>query len=717
MRGAKLLALLSMVFMPSIIGVAGVPDRPFLQDYSIKYKLSSSLRSARFSRLLIDRNNVEYILTDRGVARVFDTKVALDQSFRPLANQHILDIALYRGDLFYLLSDRLLSNANAGRYLFHLPNYKYNHLAINNEAKVFLYGEEGAAILNLKNGELTAVRLPRGKLKTRILADGDGFLAAFDSTVYRLNERGYTGMYTHHSNTLTVLSLLGEKLYVGTTGGYLVVDARTGEIVIPLQSRLPWLHITAMVPTPEGLWAGTTRGAFFHKTDGSIAYYASKRWLSDDYVVDLQRDASGRIVVLTRSGLNAILFRRMTLADKARHYHSILRRRHIRMGFCGETRLRVQGDVSSGEIVDSDNDGLWSAMYMASEAFRYAVTREEDARRNAWETFAALERLETINPIKGFFARSFERIGFKFADRDRWHPTKDRQWDWKGTTSSDEFVGHIFGYAILYELVAESDAEKDRIKGQVERIMDHIIRNGFYLIDIDGKPTLWGRWSPEYLNNIPKTVGDRRLNSVEIIGALQFAYHITGKERYREAAFELMNKHGYLDNIMISMKEIRFTDHPLGDEWNHSDDELAFLSYWMLYHYAFNERLKRKYKATIREHWEIEKIEKNPLWNFIYASTGAEDYDADGAVWTLREYPLDLVDWRVVNSHRKDLTYLEPNFRNQQTLELLPPDERRLMRWNGNPFILDGGANGYRERAGEAFLLPYWMGRYLKCIE
>ena len=57
------------------------------------------------------------------------------------------------------------------------------------------------------------------------------------------------------------------------------------------------------------------------------------------------------------------------------------------------------------------------------------------------------------------------------------------------------------------------------------------------------------------------------------------------------------------------------------------------------------------------------------------------------------------------------------NFRHQQLAELLPPSERHLMRWNGHPFTLDGGDGGRTELAGDEFLLPYWMGRYLKIIE
>ena len=38
------------------------------------------------------------------------------------------------------------------------------------------------------------------------------------------------------------------------------------------------------------------------------------------------------------------------------------------------------------------------------------------------------------------------------------------------------------------------------------------------------------------------------------------------------------------------------------------------------------------------------------------------------------------------------------------------------MKWNGNPFVVDGGDGGRSEDDGTFFLLPYWMGRHLKCV-
>jgi hypothetical protein len=66
------------------------------------------------------------------------------------------------------------------------------------------------------------------------------------------------------------------------------------------------------------------------------------------------------------------------------------------------------------------------------------------------------------------------------------------------------------------------------------------------------------------------------------------------------------------------------------------------------------------------------------------------------------------------NSHRKDIV-LDPKpdrFRRAQLLNLLPADERQVMKWNTNPFQSDGGNGGRGEEDGTFFLLPYWMGRH-----
>ena len=135
-----------------------------------------------------------------------------------------------------------------------------------------------------------------------------------------------------------------------------------------------------------------------------------------------------------------------------------------------------------------------------------------------------------------------------------------------------------------------------------------------------------------------------------------------------------------------------------------------------LYPYAFNDTLKEEYQLAIKDHWEAERSEKNPLWNFCYAMTGAKEFDLEESIWTLKEWPLDMIQYEVKNSHRKDLTFLEPGFWGQTTSEILPPDERPELKHNRSWFKLDAPDRRSELSAGDTFLLPYWMGRYLGVI-
>ena len=369
---------------------------------------------------------------------------------------------------------------------------------------------------------------------------------------------------------------------------------------------------------------------------------------------------------------------------------------------------------------DNDNDGLWTSLYLGSQVFRYATTGEEIARRYVWESFESYERLLTVNPLKGFPSRTFERRGIIF-NHDAWRPSQEKEWDWKGTTSTDEYVAYLFIASLMDEFVVQNSEEKKRVADFIDAIMTHIIENDFYFIDYDGKPTLWGRWNPEYVNWYPRYVSDRKLNSAHLIAGLQLAYDLTGKENYKIVAFKMMKEHGYMENILIPMTEIRKTldyvheGHVMGDAWNHSDDEMSFITYWVLYHHAFNNDLRQKYVGVIRDHWEIEKPEKDALWNMLtYGTSG--DIDLEGTLWHLREFCLDLDRYSTKNSHRKDLDFLPENFRNQTTEKLLYPGEREMHRHNTNPFALDMGGRQMSRLAGDEYLLPYWMARYFKVI-
>ncbi len=718
-------------------GGAAMPaytDRPFVQDYSEKIPLAPQTRDVKLLKVRADRNGRIVVLSDKGLLQVDAGTLKPDRQYRPLTDMQIKDVEVFEDQFVYLTDDRVLSNAWAGRFLadHHLSAAK---LLTGSDKDGFLVAGAGRAVQFRPREPVQEWRIDTkeinqaafdAKRKRYLLLTDEGLwcLESVRSVPVRASEENASRRHYELTQPvfarkgLSCLAFSGDysALLIGTTEGYLRLDPNSFKSESDSVTRLPCADIRCIRMIGENTWFGTPKGAFALCPDGHIDYYVSKRWLVNDAVVDIWSGPDRSVLVLSATGLNILHFREMTLAEKAAHFDGLTRQRHIRNGFSSSLAMSTPGDLSTGTLVDSDNDGLWTAMYLAGELFRYAVTKSDAALRNCYESFEAMERLSQITPIKGFPARSFERAGYQVADKSRWHATEDGRWAWKGTTSSDEIVGHFFAYAIFAEVVPD-EAWRQRAIALIDGIMDHIVRNNWYLIDYDGKPTQWGRWHPEYVNRFPPGVGDRRLNSIEIIAFLQTAYHFTHKDLYRQKALELLNDHGYLDNITIPMKQIsRVPGIDLTTEWNHSDDELAFLSYWNLYRYAFTPELRERYRGAIRDHWEIERPEKNPLWNFLYAATGAEQFDLEESIWSLQEFPLDTISWTVRNSHRKDIELLPPNFRHQSTKSVLPPDERPMSKYNGNAFRLDGGDDGREEFSGDIFLLPYWLGRYLGVI-
>jgi hypothetical protein len=474
--------------------------------------------------------------------------------------------------------------------------------------------------------------------------------------------------------------------------------------------QLPSTQITVIiVESPSVTWIGTRQGAIrLSRENQTREYFAGARWLPDDHVTGIGFEGTATWIE-TPKGFARIDYPPMTLAEKSRVFVNRVQTRHNRWGLTADSHLRVPGDLSTNQMVSSDNDGLWTAMYVAAECFRYTVTGEPDARKNARVGMQAIMRLEAITGVPGFPARSFIKVGVDEQPKDgEWHDTADKAWRWKGDTSSDEIVGHYFVYPIYHDLVAD-EAEKPQLRAAIDRITNHLLDNNYQLIDVDGKRTRWGWWGPEAIWDDPDETG---LRALHMLAHLRVALHLTGNEqhraRYQRAYDTLINTHKY--HWLTRNQKVMVPGHI-----NHSDDELAFLSYYPLLRYETDRGLLDVYTQSLERSWQIERPERNPLWNVIYAvGTGAKDFDQAASVRTLQEIPMDTIEWAVRNSHRLDVPIDTMSDRQgrRQALIVLPYDELPMSKWNGNPYNLDGGNGGRSEDDGAYFLLPYWMGRY-----
>ncbi|WP_114748511.1 hypothetical protein [Pleomorphovibrio marinus] len=704
-------------------------DEPFRQEIAIKFPGSDS----HLKKVFADRNGTIQLIGQEGLHRptagafLYPGKIVTDKSYLPMKDKDIRDMDVYRQQFVYLTDQAVLSNAWAGSlYIPHdMPS-----------ASFFKGGKDFSFLVT--DGNKLAYYADSSKvwekdwnndpiLELLFVEDREKFYVLSGNTLTEIDpdKQILKGLYQGPGLKSMDWDPSKNQLILATGDGYFYVDPVSGSQVGNKETRLPWPELTNIKVINGNLWFGSQRGAFMQREDGKYNYYYGERWLPGEKVTHIFPGGDDAVLILTDGGLGKLQFFEQTLHKKAEFFDKQVRERHIRYGFNASLVDMENGNFDQGRLGDSDNDGLWTSMYLAGEAFRYAVSGEEEALQNVQESLDAMERLFTINPVEGFPSRSFARRGYidVLADPERWQHASHPEWDWKATTSSDEAIGHAFVFGVIAEIVEDEEIKQQAI-ALLDGMMQHIVDNDWYLIDYDGEPTLWGKWHPDYVNAFPTIVGDRKLNSSNIIAMLQTAFHFTGKEVYKEKAFMLMNDHGYLDNLMRPMEEIgkaqEGTDEwaeMLSESWNHSDDEMYFLGYWGLYRYAFNDTLKAKYKEAIMDHWEAERPEKDGLWNIFTALVSPDNFDLEEAIWYLQEYPYDLVNWTMRNSHRRDIELLEENFRRQSTKEVLPPDELPIRRHNANRFGLNGGNGGRSENsAGDIWLLPYWMGRYLDVI-
>ncbi len=712
-------------------------DSPYIQDYSIKYYSSVPPQRLKLTAVSANRDGQVRILSDSGLfvpdngALFYSGKLIRDISFPPLFPKKIRTIGTYKNQTIFLDNKQLFSNAWAGKIQIDhgLPN-----------ASLFAGGEEFHFLISDGNQivyfDQYGKKIWTGVLKDILQISYEESKKCFLLVTPNLVAEYYPGQseikqcYSGSGITSATAIKKGNEIVIGTRSGYFWLYDKK------LISGLPCSDITAISEINGRLWFGSVWGTFFLNDKGKYTYYAGERWLPGNNVISIEAGPDQSVLILTDKGIAQLMFKSMTLEEKALFYEKQVREKNIRYGFnCSS--VGIPTGYSSARTGNQPSDNLWTGMYLASQLFRYKVTGSEDARQNACEAFEAMERLHTVTNIPGLFGRSFERDykveNSKGADWKQkellsgspaslWLPAADHSnWTWRSTASSDQTVGQIFALTLILEL-SDDTQWKARALKCLDNIMSYIVKNNLYIIDVDGEPTMWGKWNPDYVNKFPVNVGDRKITSSNIIAFLQTAWHFTGKEIYRDKANELMTKYGYLENLMRPFSQIGpdATDElskVLSKEWNHSDDEMYFLAYWGLYPYAFSDDLRNKFVAAIQDHWNIERPEQDALWNFTYAMTGAKSFDLKQSIDFLRDYPLDLRNWAMHNSHRSDIERIPANFRGQTIRERLPLGEMPICRHNGQFFTLDSNGDGSGlTSAGDTWLLPYWMGRYLGVI-
>ena len=127
--------------------------------------------------------------------------------------------------------------------------------------------------------------------------------------------------------------------------------------------------------------------------------------------------------------------------------------------------------------------------------------------------------------------------------------------------------------------------------------------------------------------------------------------------------------------------------------------------------------IKKVYEKSMDEWYAVNKKAECPLFDFMYAYARHKKINPENDIRFLTDTPLDLIDWHIDHTKREDIKLVRyPTMEDIQVDQLPPASMRSTVRWDKNPWLAESG-DPHVEREPVFWLLPYWMGRYLKIIE
>ncbi|RLD83379.1 MAG: regulator, partial [Bacteroidetes bacterium] len=467
---------------------------PFIQEYHQAYSLGDDKQKNDVRRIAVDHLGKVWAGTKAGLFTLDQVsgewKAMLDS-----ANQ---------GPVYDLFVDsKGIVWIAAWNGLFKADNYKTTKIDITdmpvaaiseNAGKLTIIGIK--SIWKKESESWTKEELPYSRVVRRLIPDtNDGYYLATGKGLYHITQS--KAKLFQNAEELLSDNLFGlaysknNELWIGGLGGVTVYkDDERIKSYTPKEG-LPNVWVRSIEKAPDGtMWVGTDLGiARYTGNNWSIRH--SRRWLLSDKVRDIAFDKNGTAWVATANGVSAIKNKKMTLLQKADYYYNIMQKRHVRKPyFVEKCNLTIPGDTTIWTPRDDDNDGQYTSMYLVMESYRYAVTKNPEAKENATKAFEALKFLQTITETESFVARTVVPSSWtRMADANRtyserewaekiinearekrienqWILSKDKKWYWKRGTSSDEITGHMYGYLFYYDLVADKK-EKKRVREHI----------------------------------------------------------------------------------------------------------------------------------------------------------------------------------------------------------------------------------------------------------
>ena len=141
---------------------------------------------------------------------------------------------------------------------------------------------------------------------------------------------------------------------------------------------------------------------------------------------------------------------------------------------------------------------FFTGIYLASQAMRYHVTGDPEARDNAVRMASALSGHLHVTGTPGYIARYRAPKTALPYQGDDWCDAQERCFRveegpytgdfWWGSTSRDQYIGWMFGMTMAHDLV-DDEPMREIIRADMLEVVGTLIENDWVIMAQDGNPT------------------------------------------------------------------------------------------------------------------------------------------------------------------------------------------------------------------------------------
>jgi hypothetical protein len=432
------------------------------------------------------------------------------------------------------------------------------------------------------------------------------------------------------------------------------------------------------------------------------------------------------------------------LRQKAEYFDTVGQQWHVPAGQDLWFSVELNPDKTYKKVDMSDNQGTWTSMYAASQAFRYAATKSPAALDNLRRAVRGMHNMERITGVRGLYSRNVVNPalpGFPTTDWlknayagcdlsvehcKRFNEVPDGEFKglwFKNDVSKDEYAAHMFANAVIWEIVDDPEVRK-HVEEVVLAVGDHLVDKKLQITDIDGKVTTFGRMNAMAFDDWAG------FNAILSLSWVKLAAVVGGKKYddfYRNCLLQQKGKKAcitgedpapytsYLDQVRVDM----------GCNTNWNNHNMVQLS---MYHLVRNESdpaLKAVYRAALRDQlWAPSdpfpmRDQKKTLYSFFYfVNRDPADawpvQSARDSICTMKIFP-EYKGHFAVDNFVNYTEHCKERGGDPMTDVVIPVNERGMDNfvWINNPYSMEKETeNLLWVESPEDYLLAYWMGRF-----